>query len=976
MGRVLRRTCWVLVCVLAACGDRNTVSVDGALELAPGTLDFQQVAVHDQRTLPVTLRNRGRGRLDLTGISIQGASGTSWRVDVPDGTAVLPGQTVQGSVAFQPAAAGPVTGTLLVTTDSALSPQGTVALKGEGIEAEAAVKEEALDFGKIEVGADKRLPLSLSNPSALPVQVSARVVGAGADEFSMDAVTLAPGETRLQDVSFHPQRAGVKRSALAITPCKGCGDLLVTLGGEGLERALVAIPATLDFGLVPTDYTLTQPVLLQNLSTEPVTVEALAVTGPAGNFAAGGTPVPFTLAGGATATVDLSFTSTQLPQLQGNVRFSTMTLGHPNTLDVPLTGTGGGSKLCVAPLLLEYGQHAIGTRTDASVTVRNCGAPGDVFTVNSATLVSGDTSQFQIGAVPFPVTLTQGGPVDSVDIPVSFVPTVAKDPVAAQLQITSSLAGGTAVVQLQSTAAASSPCNLEVSPGTLDFGTVVPGAQALLGVKVLNPGPDVCVLNQLTLTDTGGNVFGLPAGSLVAFTMGPGSYFTSEVQFSAPQTAGSFTGNLRVRGNGQADIDVPLEATTQSSCLVANPGYVDFGVASPACPASTRQISVTNGCSAAVTVNSAVIGAGSTDGEFLFAVAPPVPQSLAPGSQLTLEVKYLAKVSGLNVSPLLIDNSLFAPPLLVSLVGESSATAVQTDRFLQGNPSQVDVLFVVDNTASMLEESPRLVGAMPAFASAALATGTDVHIGVTTTGIDPTNPACPGGAGGGEAGRLFPANNSAPRLFTSATPNLGQALQQAVQVGECGFEQQGLEAMRRALTPPLVNQADDPLTSLSSDGNAGFYRDTASLAVVVVSDDDDTSPDAVATYVRFLQQLKGAGAAGRASLYAIVPSGQSCPSASGQGLRYAEAASRSGGAIESICASDFGPLLQDVVGRAFSPQTRFPLSGTPDAAGVTVTVNGTPAAGWVYDAASNTVVFAAPPPPGAEIKVSYTRGCG
>jgi hypothetical protein len=246
---------------------------------------------------------------------------------------------------------------------------------------------------------------------------------------------------------------------------------------------------------------------------------------------------------------------------------------------------------------------------------------------------------------------------------------------------------------------------------------------------------------------------------------------------------------------------------------------------------------------------------------------------------------------------------------------------------------------------------------------------------VTTTGIDPTGPTCPGGAQGGEAGRLFPADSSRPRIFTNTTPSLGPALQQAVQVGECAFEQQGLEAMRRALTPPLVDHADAPGTPLGNDGNLGFYRQTASLAVVVVSDDDDTSPDGVSAYVRFLQQLKGAGAAGRASLYAIVPSGETCPSASGQGLRYAEAASRTGGAIESICAPDFGPLLQDVVGRAFSAQTRFPLSGTPDASGVTVTVDGAPATGWVYDAPSNTVVFSAPPPPGSEIDVTYTRGC-
>jgi hypothetical protein len=252
----------------------------------------------------------------------------------------------------------------------------------------------------------------------------------------------------------------------------------------------------------------------------------------------------------------------------------------------------------------------------------------------------------------------------------------------------------------------------------------------------------------------------------------------------------------------------------------------------------------------------------------------------------------------------------------------------------------------------------------------------DLHVGVTTTGISPTNSACPGGAGGGEAGRLFPADGSGPRQFTGATPNLGQALQTAVQVGECGYEQQGLEAMRRALTSPLVDHADDPRTPLSSDGNLGFYRQSASLAVVVVSDDDDTSPDAVATYVHFLQTLKGAGNAARASLYAIVPSGQTCPSASGQGFRYAEAATRTAGAIESICAPDFGPLLQDVVNRAFSAQTRFPLSGTPDAAGVTVKVDGTPVAtGWVYDAPSNTVVFDSPPAPGAVIEISYSRGC-
>ena len=291
-------------------GCRNTVSVDGALELAPEALDFQQVAVHDQRSLPLTLRNSGRGRLDLTGVTVQGAQGTTFRFSVPGQNAILPGQTVQAEVVFQPGAAGPASGTLVVTTDSTTSP-GDGRAEGPRRRRPRVAEGGRARLREVEIGAEKLRQLTLTNPSPLPVQVTGRIVGAGSDEFSMSPVTLAPGETRTQDVSFHPQRAGVKRAALAVTPCKGCGDVLVTLTGEGLEQALIAEPATVDFGLVPTDFTVNGMAVLKNLSTEPVTVTSVAVTGDDG-FSSGGTPVPMVIAGGATATVAVNYTSTHL----------------------------------------------------------------------------------------------------------------------------------------------------------------------------------------------------------------------------------------------------------------------------------------------------------------------------------------------------------------------------------------------------------------------------------------------------------------------------------------------------------------------------------------------------------------------------------------------------------------------------------------------------------------------------------------
>ena len=91
--------------------------------------------------------------------------------------------------------------------------------------------------------------------------------------------------------------------------------------------------------------------------------------------------------------------------------------------------------------------------------------------------------------------------------------------------------------------------------------------------------------------------------------------------------------------------------------------------------------------------------------------------------------------------------------------------------------------------------------------------------------------------------------------------------------------------MRRALSTPLVNRADDPRTALPNDGNQGFLREEAALAVVFVGDEDDHSPDAVDTYIRFLRELKGAAQPNRAAIFAIASTGGGCGSAGGGGCK-------------------------------------------------------------------------------------------
>ena len=143
-----------------------------------------------------------------------------------------------------------------------------------------------------------------------------------------------------------------------------------------------------------------------------------------------------------------------------------------------------------------------------------------------------------------------------------------------------------------------------------------------------------------------------------------------------------------------------------------------------------------------------------------------------------------------------------------------------------------------------------------------------------------------------------------------------------------------------------------------------------------MGDEDDHSPDSVDTYVRFLRTRKGEHQPQRMTIYAIAPTASGCPTSGGAGTRYAEAAGRTGGEVLSVCSGDYAPLMRAVANKAFSAQDRFPLSELPDPGSLAVGVNGVAVTGgWSYDGATNSVVFATAPAPGAKVEVYYRRAC-
>jgi hypothetical protein len=185
--------------------------------------------------------------------------------------------------------------------------------------------------------------------------------------------------------------------------------------------------------------------------------------------------------------------------------------------------------------------------------------------------------------------------------------------------------------------------------------------------------------------------------------------------------------------------------------------------------------------------------------------------------------------------------------------------------------------------------------------------------------------------------------------------------------------------MRAALSTPLVDGADDPRTPAPQDGNLGLTRDTARMAVIFLSDEDDHSGFDPESYVQFLRAFKGPDMAQRTQAHAFVPVGGGCTTAGPPGPRFAQVAKETGGSVSDVCAADYSALLEGLAVKAAGPQREFRLSDPATGPGeMTVTVDGVRSTAWTFDAGSNSVVFevSAVPRSGQVVTVSYRSVCG
>ena len=451
------------------------------------------------------------------------------------------------------------------------------------------------------------------------------------------------------------------------------------------------------------------------------------------------------------------------------------------------------------------------------------------------------------------------------------------------------------------------------------------------------------------------------------------------VEFMAEQ-AQTFSGAVRfyVSNRSAPSMTVDLIGSGDVSCFFVTPATVDFGPTILGCGIPDQYAYAVNQCSFPVTVTR-VDTTGAP-----FSASASLPVRIQPNTNLPIAITYRPPARGDDVGAVQAWTDMRAEPFQSGITGGAQAAATIVDQWDQSTP-KVDMLIVIDNSGSMKEEQQALAQSLDRLWNRIERANADYHIAVTTTGMHPFTSGlahCPGGAEGGEAGRFFPVNNERPRLLTPQTPNVRDVLFANTNVGICNYDERFLDPVLAALTDPLISSTKAPGTPWPNDGNAGFLRDDARLALLAVSDADDANdiinPPPVSEYVRRLAQVKK-GALDLISFAGIVPLTHCEPQAEGIGTRYVELAKELNGHLEDICdLRNFGAMLESSLGGLLMPLSSFPLSARPrDPQAIAVTVDGASVTNWTYDPASNRIVFpaSAVPPPGSHITARYEPGC-
>lgn len=468
-----------------------------------------------------------------------------------------------------------------------------------------------------------------------------------------------------------------------------------------------------------------------------------------------------------------------------------------------------------------------------------------------------------------------------------------------------------------------------VTPPYVEFGQLMSGEQEVQRFNVRNVGRSALSVDDITIELSPAFTILSPVGHLLE----PDDSVEIEVGFTP----------MGVENFGQAVVwsDDPDEPQTLVDLvgfgsvpeLTISPDPHDFGTHFVPCGDWTT-LQLTNTGGDRLVIDSI---AHVSDGDFLLEDPNVFPVELLPGQYTSVNVSFAASRTAEVTGELHVVSNDPRGLVVGTQTGAGQFAATGSESFTVPSDPPVDIMFAVDQSCSMDDDSQLLGSNFSSFINAIDTVTQGWQIGVANV----------------ETGCF---NNG---ILSATTVGYQAAFASAVvegddSTGDDTWSEKLLHLGSIALGKTVPGQC-----------NSGFLRPGALLHIIYVSDEPDRSPQNWAYYQSIYEQYVSDPSLLKVSV--IVDQGNCGLGSAG----YPIAANSTGGVILNLCGNWSSQIAQLGTASLQSIGT-FGLSQNAAGASVEVYVNGQPqTTGWHFDENTNSVVFDQGLPENTVVDIDY-----
>jgi len=1000
-----------MAALFAGCPDgpgKFTLGAEARLEFSPTSLVFGDVPRGESAYRILRVRHSGTGGtifldpIKLTTDSPDLSIGTIER------TVLQPGEESRIQVIYESDNDDPDSGELYIGHNLATGDHTIIPITTPGQRANLVATPSVVDFGIVQEGDPKKVAVDIRNVGTAPATLTGYTVNEddkdkdfGA-EFTEGTVVESDGLVTVY-VTYQPTGKDSDKAVITINTEREDVKLVIEVEGQEETPVLIVEPSTVQFGWVTPNSPKLVEINVRNEGNADLEINNMTLIDAIESLKLANVPaLPVTLIPGDSIKFGAVFSPEDTVPMSADplgtlVIESNDEAHNPYSLD--MFGAAGIPSIVVVPEdVVDFGYVAEDFTALRTVTVLNVG--DQAVTVTSASIEEQTTEEFFLA--------------DDNDLPKKIYPGEAVD-----IKVHFENAGGTQgtefarffvetddplvpvyALDVVARRAEKPTCEPSFVPELLSLGATSEAGKLTGVLKAVNFGSGNCIYTEYELDgclkvqsgarhrfdcqiqglNTPFKVIDAPA---LGTTLGPGQYLEYTVEFTAPTVKNidlgrdfyysrlallmsdpNTSGFKYVAPPGGWLKGINIQATSAIPKVFVSPPALDYGFVRTDCQSGANLVTVMN----VGPVPATVTGIESVNCPPGVMVADAQFPTEVPGfSSVYFETYYAPEEEGDMQCELKVStNAAIAnwdDTYEANIPAKATGTDVthQVDVFEQIPASKVDVLFVVDDSWSMADEQVLLKQELPKLVEIASEWGQDYQIAVTTTDTKMIRGEFVGSPKIGKNGDSI------------------SAIANNLVVGVTGyFEEMGLEAAWLALSGVNMSQTDIECIDVPGqcpkyddnnfywckEGNCvgpnwGFLRDDADLVIILVSDEEDSSPQSVPWYVSQFAALKGKNSGHGVTLHAIVTTQDGCAGGFGTvGYRYELAVEAFNGHLTSICASDFSAEFEEIGEKTFGLKERFYPSLPIDPSTLVVRVNGEVCeSGWEFNQPTLSVVF-------------------